>query len=231
MRKSNAIYLNPRRAAVLALIALLLGAIYLLVAERLDRLDASMNEVAQAAGAVIQENAAREMLANEIRLNAEQSEGKLALLFFIGKKENRIPVYGEMDRHNAAFDQALARITPLLTSTVEKQILTRLLVLRQTFRDNMQETVDALELDDREKAETLLSTVTRDNLHELRELVARLINEQRNSISARQKAVLEEKSATDAALSQDRAIAIGSGLAAAAVILLLGMLLLGRKAR
>lgn len=225
MHKSCSKRLISWRAAIWALLILLMGAIYMVVNERLASLDATMSAAAAATSEATQMNATREMLAHEIRLNAEQSEGKLALLFFIGKKENRIPVYGEMDRHNAALDQALARIRPLLTSTGEKKMLASLLALRETFRDNMQETVDALELNDREKAEALLSTTTRKNLQEIRSLIEHLVKEQQEAIAARQREVLEKKTETDAALSRSRAIIIGLGLGAAAVVLLLSLLL------
>ena len=120
---------------------------------------------------------------------------------------------------------SIRRIRPLLTSTDEKKMLANLLALRETFRDNMQETVDALELNQREKAEALLSTTTRKNLQEIRSLIEHLVNEQQEVIAARQREVLENKAETDATLSRSRAIIIGSGLGAAAVVLLLSLLL------
>lgn len=229
MNKVSLKHFNTQRVAAFTLVVLCIAAIYMVAAERLAMLDATLNEVSMESSEVIKKDAEREMLANNIRLHAEQSEGKLALLFFVEKKESRIPVYGEMDKYNAALDQDIARITPLLTSPEEKKLLSRLLALRITFRDNMQETVDALELNDREKAETLLSTSTRDNLKEIRSLVEQLAIEQQNLIAAREKALFERKSKTNADLSRSRDIVIGLGLGATMVVLFLGLMLTRRK--
>lgn len=225
MIKSCSKRFNHQRAAIGIVAMLLLAAIYVIVTDRLGKLDAARHEVEIASSQMEMMNATRENLANEISLNAEQSEGKLALLFFMGKKESRIPVYGEMDKHNAALDLALKRITPLLTRTEQKIMLSRLEASRETFRDNMQETVNALELNDREKAETLLSTSIRENLQEIRGLIKQLIKEQQSIIADQQREALEQKNEAEAALSRSRQIFIVLGSVSGIIVVLLGLVL------
>lgn len=222
---------NNRLAALVAVAALLLAGLYWAVSIRLDRLDAAMRSQQSAANELIQRYASREQLANDIRLHAEQSEGKLSLIFFIASKERRMPIYGEMDGYNAMVDRSLERLAPLLQSTEERQLLARLQAVRNVFRDNMQETVDALELNDRTRAEALLTTIARDNLQEIRSLVDRLASLQQSALSALQKDVVERENETGSALLRSRAVTIGLGLAAAFFVLILGGLLGRRWAR
>lgn len=220
-----------RQAAAFALILLFIGAVVMIVADRLERLTVAKNEVVAAAREVSERDDMRAMLANDIRFHAEHGAGQLALLFVQKEKEQRVAVYGEMDKHSAAIDQAIARITPLLTGADEKEELSHLVKLREIFRDNLQETVDALELGDREKAESLLATSTRDNLQELRSIVAQLVKGQLVSGAAEKKEAQERKIEAEAALSHSRIVAIGLGLGVAMIGLLLGMILAKAPAR
>ncbi len=211
--------------------ALFVGAIYMIATEQINKLTADMSVKTAATDEMTKRDAARSTLANDIRFHAEQSEGQLALLFFISEKEKRIPVYQKMDTHKAALDQAIEHITPLITGADEKEALTRLVKMREVFRDNLQETVDALELDDREKATKLLSTATQDNLKEIRGLVEHLIKEQRVAISAGEQDVKDRNAEAESALVRSKNIVIASSLGAATVGVLLGLLLMRNTAR
>ena len=222
---------NVQHAAASLLVLLFIGAVIMIVADRLDRLAFAANEVVTAAHEVNERDDTRAMLANDIRSHAEQGAGQLSLLFVQKEKEKRVSIYGEMDAHSAAIDQAIARITPLLSGAEEKEELSRLLKLRETFRDNLQETVDALELGDEEKAETLLATATRDNLQELRGIVSQLVKGQLIAIAADTKLVQQRKSEAEATLSRSRLVVVGLGLGVAVIGLLLGMILIKAPAR
>lgn len=225
-------WMSPKtqRAATFALVALFMAAIFMLVNERLNRLNVEMNDQVAAARVMSETDASRATLANDIRFHADQSESQLALLFFTGEKEKRVSVYGEMDKHNAALDVTISRITPLLATEDDKKLLSGLVKLRESFRNNLQETVDALELNDREKAMTLLSGSTQENLQEMRSLVIQLVKGQRDYTSDQKKEVSNLKEEAEATLSRSRAILIGLGLGAAMIGLLLGMLLTRRVA-
>jgi hypothetical protein len=222
---------NVQQIAAFALVLLFMGAVIVIVADKLDRLTVAANEVVAAAREVNERDDTRAMLANDIRFHAEHGAGQLALLFVQKEKEQRVSIYGEMDKHSAAIDQAIAQITPLLSGADERKELSRLVKLRETFRDNLQETVDALELGDREKAETLLTTTTRDNLHELRSLVAQLVKGQLVSNAAEKNVARQRKIEAEAVLSQSRIVVIGLGLGAAMIGLLLGMILVKAPVR
>ena len=222
---------NVQQIAAFALVLLFIGAVSMIVVDRLDRLTVAAKEVVAAAREVNERDDARAMLANDIRFHAEHGAAQLALLFVQKEKEQRVSIYGEMDKHSAALDQAIARITPLFSSAEEKEELFHLVKLRETFRDNLQETVDALELGDREKAETLLATATRDNLQELRNIVAQLVKGQLDTIAADTKVTRQRKSEAEAVLSQSRIVIVGLGLGVAMIGLLLGLILIKAPVR
>ena len=108
--------ISTRLAVGYAVILLFLAAVVVVAVYRLDRMAATTRDV-------IEGDAARAALANAVNLHAESSAGRLALLFILQEKEQRVAVYGEMDSHNAAIDQAIERLTPLLTKPDEKAAL------------------------------------------------------------------------------------------------------------
>lgn len=160
-------------------VLLLLAAVLLVSVERINSLTATTQEV-------IQGDAARAALANEINLHAESSAGRLALLFVVQQQEQRVNLYRELDMHNAAIDQAIERIVPLLVKPEEKAALARITELRETYRDSFQEAIEALELNDREGAEELMATSTRDALRALLSEVSQLAGRQQMSMQAKQ---------------------------------------------
>lgn len=228
MKQNHPKGINAKRAAVIFFGILLIGAVIMLVAEFLDRLIVPMNEEVVATREVMEMDATRTKLMDDIRFNAEQGEGKLALIFFHGKQENRVTNYGEMDKHDAAINQAIASITPLHTGADEKVVLSQLVALRESYRNNLLQAVDALELNDREQAQTIFSTLLLGNLRDMKTLVAQLVKGHQDSMSARQTEMLARKIAAEATLSRSRAVIIGVGLAAAIIILLLGLVLMRR---
>lgn len=230
MNQQHSMRINTKRAVVYLLAALYVGVIIFVVAERLDRLTSPYNEVHAATRQVTELDATRTKLTNDIRLHSEQSEGKLALIFLHGDKNKRVSDYGEMDKHNAAIDQAIAAFSPMLTNADEKEMLSRLVALRGTYRDNLHQAVDALELNDRENAQAIFSTSILNNLHDLQGLIAQLVKGERDSKAARQKEMLERNIQAEASLSRSRAITIGLGLGAAMIGLLLGIMLTRRVA-
>lgn len=161
------------------MVLLFLAVVVIVAVDRMDRMATTTREV-------IEGDAARAALANAINLHAESSAGRLALLFAIQEKEHRVSIYAEMDSHNAAIDKALERITPLLSRPEEKKILSRVIALRESYRDKFQNAIEALELNDREAAERIMSTSTRIALHELLTEVSGLAEGQQNAMRAKQ---------------------------------------------
>ena len=219
-----------KQTSVVVVVAIIIGIIFLLVTQRLAKLAVPVSEVIAATHKMNEMDATLVTFTNDLRMHGEQSEGELALVFLHGKQEKRVLNYAEMDKHDAAITQAIAQITPLLTSPSEKEALSKLVTSRSTYRDNLFQTMDALELGNRAKAETLFSTLLLENLHELQGLVAKLVIVQQDAMSARHKEMLERKDNAEVTFSRSRVISIGLGLGAALVVLLPGLLLTRRMA-
>ena len=207
----NQIRIGIRLAAGFAVVLLFLIGVVIVSVSRLEQLTNTTREV-------IEGDAARATLANAINLHAESSAGRLALLFILQKKEQRVLVYGEMDSHNAAIDQAIKSLTPLLTNAADKTTLLQIIALRETYREKFQSAVDALELNDRENAEEKMTNSTRVALHELLSEVSKLALEQQASMQTRQQAAAKD-------MAQARLLVIGLGIVALLVSLLLAVVL------
>lgn len=194
-----------------AVVLLFLAAVVMVAVYRLDQLAATTRDV-------IEGDAARATLANAINLHAESSAGRLALLFILQEKEKRVAVYREMDGHNAAIDQAIERITPLLAKPNEKAALASVITLRETYREKFHDAIEALELNDRDAAERIMVTSTRIALNDLLVETSRLAEGQQQSMLARQ------KEAT-VSMTRSKYLVIGLGMAALLAGLLLAVIL------
>ena len=203
--------ISTRLAVGYAVILLFLASVVLVAVYRLDRLANTTREV-------IEGDAARASLANAINLHAESSAGRLALLFVLQEKEQRVAVYGEMDSHNAAIDQAIEHITPLLIKPDEKAVLARVIALRETYREKFHDAIEALELNDRDAAEKIMVTFTRIALRDLLNETSRLAESQQVSMLARQ----QEATAN---MTRSKFIVFGLGMAALLAGLLLAVIL------
>jgi methyl-accepting chemotaxis protein len=203
--------ISTRLAVGYAVILLFLAAVVMVAVYRLDRMAATTRDV-------IEGDAARAALANAINLHAESGAGRLALLFILQEKEQRVAVYGEMDSHNAAIDQAIERLTPLLTKPDEKAALARVISLRETYREKFHDAIEALELNDRDAAEGIMITSTRAALHDLLDETSKLAESQQVSMLARQ------QEATDS-MTRSKFIVFVLGMAALLAGLLLAVIL------
>jgi methyl-accepting chemotaxis protein len=199
--------ISTRLAVGYAVVLLFLASVVMVAVYRLDQLAATTREV-------IEGDAARATLASAINLHAESSAGRLALLFILQEKDQRVTVYREMDSHNAAIDRAIERITPLLTRPDEKAALARIIALRETYREKFHDAIEALELNDRDAAEKTMVTSTRTALHDLLDETSRLAEGQQVSMLARQMEA-------SASMARSKFIVFGLGMAA----LLAGLLL------
>ena len=228
MNQNSTKGINAKRATVIFFVVLLIGAVAMIATEFLGRLSVAASEEIAATGKQREIDAARVTLTDDIHLHTEQSEGNLALIFFHGKQQDRVTGYAQMDKHDAAINQAIASLGPLLADATEKAALTKLVALRESYRNNLLEAMDALELNDKEKAQTIFSTKLLGNLGEMKMLVKQLAKANQDSLSARQAQALAQKNAAEADQSRSRAVIIGLGLAAAIIILWLGRVLVGR---
>ena len=207
----NQLRIGTRIAAGYAVILLFLASVVMVATLRLDQLAATTKEV-------IEGDAARATLANAIDLHAESSAGRLALLFILQDREQRVGVYGEMDSHIAAIDQAIEQLAPLLTKPDERAALARVKSLRETYRAKFHDAIEALELNDREGAEKIMVTSTRAALHDLLVETSQLAQSQQVSMLDRQKDVA-------AGMTRSKFIVFGLGMAALLAGLVLARML------
>lgn len=213
----NQTRIGIRLAAGFSVVLVFLAMVVTVAVTRLDQMSSTTREV-------IEGDAARAMLAHAINLHAESSAGRLALLFILREKEQRVTVYGEMDRHNAAIDRAIADLTPLLTKPEEKEALGRISALRESYREKFQNAIEALELNERESAEKIMAASTRIALHALLSEVSKLAEGQQISMAARQQEAAE-------GMARAKLIVLGLGALALLVGALLAVILTGGIAR
>ncbi|KAF0205180.1 MAG: methyl-accepting chemotaxis [Gallionellaceae bacterium] len=211
LNKLNQVRIGVRLAAGFAVVLLFLVLVVMLAVNRLDQLTSTTREV-------IEGDAARATLAHAINLHAESSAGRLALLFILQEKEQRVAVYREMDGHNAAIDETIKSIAPLLSNPDETAALSRITALREIYREKFQAAVEALELNDRAAAEKIMTTSTRIALQELLSEVSKLAQGQQLSMLARQKEASED-------MARAKFIVISLGVVALLVSLLLAVML------
>ncbi len=207
----NEMRIGTRLTAGFAVVLLFLSAVVVVSVNRLDQLTATTREV-------IEGDAARATLANAINLHAESSAGRLALLFILQEKEQRITVYKEMDSHNMAIDEAIKNIIPLLAEPDEKAVLSRITALRETYREKFHNAVEALELNDRASAELAMTTSTRTALNNLLTEVGKLAENQQASMQSKQKDAINT-------MVRAKIIVISLGVLALLVGLLLAIVL------
>jgi len=207
----NQMRIGTRLAWGYAVVLLFLASVVMVAVYRLDKMTETTRDL-------VEGDAVRAALANAINLHAESSAGRLALLFILQEKEQRVEIYGEMDGHNAAIDKAIANITPLLTKPEEKAALSRLMGLREKYREKFHDAIEALELNDPEYAEQIMVTSTRIALNDLLAETSRLAESQQASMLVRQ------KDATDS-MKRSKYIVFGLGMAALLAGLMLAVVL------
>lgn len=203
--------IGPRLATGYAIVLLFLAAVVIVAVDRLDHL-------AETTRAVVEGDAARATLANDINLHAESAAGRLLLLFILKEKSERSAIYGEIDKHNAAIDEAMAHLSKLLTQPDEKVALARVVTLRNIYHDQFSNTVDAIEADDMATAERLMTGSTRAALNDLLTETSHLAKAQQDSMNARQK----EATAT---MMRSRYLVIALGIGALFVGMVLAAIL------
>lgn len=215
---------NAKRIAILFIVAVLIGVVFLFANKSLNSLSDQSSTQSVAAREIMEQDAARSALLGTIQDNAEQGEANLAFLFFHAKQEDRISNYKEMDKHDNAINKSIDNLSPLITKQEEKDVLSQMVTLRQTYRENLLDAVGSLESGDREDAENIFSQSLLSNLQELKALTAKLVRGVEEATNARNAASKAEKSRT-------KSIIIGLGVAASIIILLLGIVLLRRIAK
>lgn len=165
---------------------------------------------------IIEGDAARANLAGRINMHAESAAGRLALLFVLEDRDQRVATYKEIDEHNARLTESVAALKPLMTAPGDESALARVSLLRSAYDTEFTATVEAIESGDRLDAAARMAGKTRTSLNTLLAETATLAQAQQDSMQARQ------MDAVRSAESAKRQI-IGLGLGALIVGLIMAL--------
>ncbi|EJK2107541.1 methyl-accepting chemotaxis protein [Vibrio cholerae] len=167
-----------------AVLLIFLAAIVVVAALRLENLAENTRHL-------VETDSRRAELTHAINLHSESAAGRLLLLFILDEREQRVAIYKDIDRHNAAISAALKELSPLMTTQEEQKQLKALSVLRVQFDEHFTATVEALEFGDRPEAIKLMSGPTQQSLKSLLVLTSELAQFQQQSMEQRQTEAIE----------------------------------------
>ncbi|PKO90225.1 MAG: hypothetical protein CVU16_10740 [Betaproteobacteria bacterium HGW-Betaproteobacteria-10] len=176
--------IRQRLFASFAALLLFIVAISMIAGSRFNRLAETTREL-------VEGDARRAELASAINLHAESATSQLLLLFILEDREQRKAVYQKIDANNAGINQALDAIRPLMAGPANTQSMERLTALRKTLETRLDETVEALEMDDRALATQRMTGTTRSALDALLAETANMARQQRESMQLRQAQTLQ----------------------------------------
>ncbi len=171
--------IGRRLALGYGIVLLFLAAVVGVAVDRLDQL-------AETTRAVVEGDAARALLAEDVNLHAESAAGRLLLLFILKEREQRAATYAEIDSHNKAIDEALAELGKRFSSTQDQAALAKLVTLRDSYHDDFFNTVDAIEGGQRQMAEELMTGPTRQSLNRLLSATTQLATTEQAAMAAHQ---------------------------------------------
>lgn len=140
---------------------------------------------------VVEGDAYRAELANEINIQAESVAGRLLLLFIIEDRQQRTVIYNEIDNKNKKIDAAIEKITPLMISNADQNSLQKLIVLRAQYHEQFFATIDAIEFGEENEARDLMAEKTSPALQALLAETTQMKQRQQTSMKARQTATVK----------------------------------------
>lgn len=140
---------------------------------------------------VVEGDAYRAELANEINIQAESVAGQLLLLFIIEERQQRTVIYNEIDIKNKKIDAAIEQIKPLMVSNADQNSLQKLITLRAQYHEQFFATVDAIEFGEENEANDLMTNKTRPALQALLTETTQMKQRQQTSMKARQTATVD----------------------------------------
>ena len=140
---------------------------------------------------VVEGDAYRAELANEINIQAESVAGQLLLLFIIEDRQQRTVIYNQIDKKNKQIDNAIEQITPLMISNADQSSLQKLIVLRAQYHKQFFATVDAIEFGEENEANDLMVKKTHPALQALLSETTEMKQRQQTSMKDRQTATVD----------------------------------------
>jgi len=140
---------------------------------------------------VVEGDAYRAELANEINIQAESVAGQLLLLFIIEDRQQRTVIYNQIDKKNKQIDDAIEQITPLMISNADQSSLQKLIVLRAQYHKQFFATVDAIEFGEENEANDLMVKKTHPALQALLSETTEMKQRQQTSMKDRQTATVD----------------------------------------
>lgn len=192
-------------AFTLMLVLLLVVAVFALL---------QMEQQSAVTRVIVDEQAVRVALAEELQRHAQGAALPLLQLLVTPEREQRVPLYKQMDEENAAADTALAALTKVSPGATAQQRLNQLAGLRRTYADLFRETVEQIELSGPQGAREHFVTKTQGALRALLAASAALVKDEHQAMQTGREAL-------EQAVARAHALVIAISLAA----VLLGALL------
>lgn len=164
------------------------GVLLLFIVATLAIAIARFDQLSRQVDGLVNHDAALVEQAAIINLNAESIAGRLLLLFILEDREQRVPLYKEIDSRNQEIDQVVERLQKLIPE--QRDVLSQLGQLRETYQNKLQSTVELLELGDPAEARRMMAGETRSALDRLLAFTDNLADQQRARMQARQQQTL-----------------------------------------
>ena len=173
-----------------------------------------MQRQAAVARLIVDEQSLQVALAETLQRQAQGAALPLLQLLVTQEREQRVPLYGQMDAANAAADDALTKLRATRSSGDEKAQLDQLAAQRERYGDLFRETVEQIEIGGPNSARQHFAEKTRPALAALLQTGGELVARQHEAM---QQALAEQ----DAAARQTRQLMVL--LTVTAVVLGLGL--------
>ncbi|MCX7176173.1 MAG: methyl-accepting chemotaxis protein [Proteobacteria bacterium] len=150
---------------------------------------AQMERQSSVTRVIVDEQSQRVSLAEELQHHAQGAALPLLQLLVTQDRDQRIPLYKQMDDANNAADDALAKLIKASPSAEDKRLLDALAAQRGSYRDLFRETVEQIELGGPQGAREHFAGKTQPALMQLLKTSAALVAQQHQAMQAGREAL------------------------------------------
>lgn len=163
---------------------------------------------------IVEQQTMRVSQAEALQQHAKGAAVHLLQLLLTPTRNERVPIYGQMDAANASADEALAALEKLGGDEQQTAALAELKTLRGNYGDLFRDTVEALETDGSDAARTQFAKQTQPALDQLLAATAKLVDQEHVAMRAGQAQL------NQSLVRAEKLLVVSAGIA-----LLLGVLL------
>ena len=176
MLKLSNLKIGSRLAVCFSIILVLLIVISAVALSRI-------NNMSKAANQFIDEDVKQVLLASEVNIQAQAAALNLLQILLTEERNDRVPLYKEMDTHNAALSELIDSLDP---DIIDQSQLDEILKTREAFAVSLTETVNYVELSASD-AFSYFNDNTRQELKALLSNTAALLAQQQRLTQEKQK--------------------------------------------